>query len=86
MSWQIRVMFVLWSTWVLGVAGVTSADWTQFRGPGGLGQSPQTGLPTQWSPNQNLAWKTVHARVRCLESHCVGQSGFCDLLQRVRDG
>ncbi len=35
-----------------------AADWTQFRGPGGLGASDETGLPVTWSDEENLAWKT----------------------------
>ncbi len=34
-----------------------SANWPQFRGPGGLGISANTNLPEQWSPSQNIAWK-----------------------------
>jgi len=41
----------------LGSAAVAS-DWPQFRGPGGRGQSDQTGLPTQWDAATNIAWKT----------------------------
>lgn len=33
-------------------------NWTRFRGPNGQGISNETGLPTQWSPQQNIAWKT----------------------------
>ena len=35
-----------------------SADWRQFRGPNGSGVSDDTGLPTQFGPNQNVIWKT----------------------------
>lgn len=34
------------------------ADWPQFRGPGGLGASEDRGLPTAWSDENNLVWKT----------------------------
>src|SRR5262249_22944007 len=34
-----------------------AADWPQFRGPGGAGVSPETGLPTRWSPTENIRWK-----------------------------
>src|SRR5581483_1129904 len=34
-----------------------AADWTQFRGPGGLGRSDETGLPVKWSETENLLWK-----------------------------
>jgi hypothetical protein len=33
-------------------------DWPQFRGPGGLGVSEETGLPTTWGDSENLVWKT----------------------------
>ncbi len=38
--------------------GAASADWPQFRGPGGLGISPAKGLPVSWSADKNLLWKT----------------------------
>jgi outer membrane protein assembly factor BamB len=34
-----------------------AGDWTQFRGPGGLGISDETGLPIKWSATENLVWK-----------------------------
>jgi outer membrane protein assembly factor BamB len=34
-------------------------DWPQFRGPGGQGQSPERGLPIEWSESKNVAWKTA---------------------------
>jgi outer membrane protein assembly factor BamB len=32
-------------------------DWPQWRGPDSQGISSEAGLPTQWSTNQNIAWK-----------------------------
>jgi len=43
---------------LLLAATAVAADWMQFRGPGGLGQSEETGLPTTWSETENLLWKT----------------------------
>jgi outer membrane protein assembly factor BamB len=37
---------------------VTAADWTRFRGPNGSGVATDKGLPTTWSGDKNLAWKT----------------------------
>lgn len=38
-------------------------SWPQFRGPTGHGVSDSTGLPTEWSEDQNVAWKTeIHGR------------------------
>src|SRR5690349_12656746 len=33
-------------------------DWPQWRGPNGDGTSDSTNLPTTWSTNQNIVWKT----------------------------
>jgi outer membrane protein assembly factor BamB len=49
-------------TWVwlvlLGIGTLATADWRQFRGPGGLGTSTDKGLPTTWSSKKNIVWKT----------------------------
>lgn len=34
------------------------ADWPQFRGPSGDGAVRQENLPTQWSRQRNVAWRT----------------------------
>ena len=34
-----------------------AADWFQFRGPGGLGASQETGIPTRWSKEDNIQWR-----------------------------
>jgi outer membrane protein assembly factor BamB len=34
-----------------------AGDWTQFRGPGGLGVSDEKGLPVKWSSTENIVWK-----------------------------
>lgn len=36
----------------------SGGDWPQFRGPQGLGLGQTTGLPTTWSDEENLVWKT----------------------------
>lgn len=36
----------------------SSHDWPQFRGAGGLATSGETGLPTTWSDDENIVWKT----------------------------
>src|SRR5689334_14990225 len=42
----------------LGTAGVAAADnWPQWRGPSNDGISKETGLPTRWGADQNIAWK-----------------------------
>ncbi|MEQ8787253.1 MAG: PQQ-binding-like beta-propeller repeat protein [Pirellulaceae bacterium] len=35
-----------------------AADWMQFRGPGGVANSPSTNLPAKWSLTENLLWRT----------------------------
>jgi outer membrane protein assembly factor BamB len=41
---------------MLASAGASAQDWPQWRGPSGLGVSPESGLPTTWSAEQ-VAWK-----------------------------
>ena len=40
------------------LANPASAQWLQFRGPGGLGIAPDKNTPVTWSGNKNIAWKT----------------------------
>ncbi len=50
-----KVVFVLA---MFAVATSTfAADWTQFRGPGGLGITSEKGLPAKWSSTENIVWK-----------------------------
>ena len=35
----------------------TARDWTQFRGPGGLGVSDETNLPVTWNDTDNVVWR-----------------------------
>lgn len=42
----------------LSAGRASSADWAQFRGPGGRGVSTEAGLPASWGPEENLVWKT----------------------------
>jgi outer membrane protein assembly factor BamB len=44
-------------SFALSVVGLTAADWSRFRGPGGLGLSGEKGLPTEWSSTKNVVWK-----------------------------
>src|SRR5689334_9258459 len=37
---------------------VQTADWPQWRGPEGNGISHAKGLPTRWSLDKNILWKT----------------------------
>jgi outer membrane protein assembly factor BamB len=34
-------------------------QWPDFRGPGGQGHSPATGLPLKWSESENVRWKVA---------------------------
>jgi outer membrane protein assembly factor BamB len=40
-----------------GLSSARGADWRQFRGPGGLGVSPEKDVPTEWSAEKNITWK-----------------------------
>ena len=44
---------------ILILSVVLVFDWPQFRGPTGQGVSEERGLPTTWSENKNIRWKTA---------------------------
>ena len=47
---------------VIAIAGglsVFADNWPQWRGPQLDGTSREKGLPTTWSPTENVAWKTA---------------------------
>ena len=46
-----------WLLTILSAAATQAEDWPQFRGPTGQGHSTETGLPSEWSESQNIAWK-----------------------------
>src|SRR5438128_752315 len=53
-----RIAFILATALSFGAFAFTaSADWLQFRGPGGSGVAPDKGLPTTWSADSNIVWK-----------------------------
>ena len=43
---------------VLVALPTRSEDWPRFRGPTGQGHSSETRLPTSWTPDQGIRWKT----------------------------
>jgi outer membrane protein assembly factor BamB len=43
------------------IAPLMGSDWAEWRGPARDGISPETGLPSKWSPSgENLAWKAPY--------------------------
>jgi outer membrane protein assembly factor BamB len=40
-------------------ANLFADDWTQFRGPNGIGKSKDAKLPAEWDEETNLKWKTA---------------------------
>lgn len=48
---------LIWVGAFLAAAAASAADWTDFRGPGGQGHAEVKGLPVEWSPTKNVAWK-----------------------------
>lgn len=39
-------------------SGRAGEQWSEFRGPTGMGTSTATGLPVEWSAERNIVWKT----------------------------
>jgi outer membrane protein assembly factor BamB len=52
-----RFVFALFAAFSASFA--TAADWYQFRGPTGQGIAESKNLPTEWSPERNVAWRTA---------------------------
>jgi outer membrane protein assembly factor BamB len=42
---------------LMAVAVVSAENWPQWRGPQLNGVSAEKGLPTKWTPEENIAWK-----------------------------
>jgi outer membrane protein assembly factor BamB len=53
----IRIGMALACIAVSFAAAATGADWTGFRGPGGMGGSDETGLPSHWNDRKGIVWK-----------------------------
>jgi outer membrane protein assembly factor BamB len=54
-----RLWFTCFVLAILNTTSLLSAEnWPRFRGPTGQGISAETGLPTRWSAEENIAWKT----------------------------
>jgi outer membrane protein assembly factor BamB len=43
------------------LSSLAADNWPQWRGPDGVGISHETGLPAQWGPEHNIAWKAEPA-------------------------
>src|SRR6058998_1871720 len=43
---------------LVSFASLSAAEWPCWRGPGGLGVSTEKNLPTEWSKDKNIGWKT----------------------------
>jgi outer membrane protein assembly factor BamB len=50
-----RILVILLA---LAVLPLRAENWPQWRGPRLDGTSTETGLPTTWSANENIAWRT----------------------------
>lgn len=46
------------AAFVASTAAAQAADWPQFRGPDGEGHGDARNLPTRWSVDENVAWRT----------------------------
>ncbi len=52
-----RLAVLSWS--ISAVLLFAGADWIQFRGPGGAGCCPEESVPTRWSDDEGITWKTA---------------------------
>lgn len=53
-----RSLLVLAALSAVTIEAAPKTNWGQWRGPEGNGVSSETNLPTEWSGNKNIKWKT----------------------------
>ncbi len=54
MKWMLVTLVLV----LMPAINLRAENWPEFRGPMRQGISSETGLPTQWSTTENVAWKT----------------------------
>ena len=64
---------------------LASTDWPQFRGPGAMGLSNVPGVPTSWSDDTNVAWKTALPGPGASSPISVGKPHFPDVLHGIQN-
>lgn len=52
------ILFLILSVFPANLGAQDRENWARFRGPNGQGITHASGLPTQWSPDENILWKT----------------------------
>ena len=57
-TWS-RLLLGLYCLASLSVSSLVAENWPRFRGPSGQGISTEKNLPTQWTADENIAWKTA---------------------------
>lgn len=53
-----RTSVVLIISLFASIIDASAGNWPQWRGPAGQGVSTERNLPTEWSANKNIKWKT----------------------------
>jgi outer membrane protein assembly factor BamB len=53
-----RIVFITLLISLALTAGPAAENWPQWRGPHGQGISAEKTLPTEWSPEKNVVWKS----------------------------
>ena len=56
---KVRPLIVFALVMFAALVSTRGGDWTQFRGPGGLGISDEKDLPVKWSSTENVVWKVA---------------------------
>jgi outer membrane protein assembly factor BamB/Ca2+-binding EF-hand superfamily protein len=46
-----------WSAFVFSACSLSASNWPGWRGPDGIGVSPEKNLPLNWSTNENVRWR-----------------------------
>jgi outer membrane protein assembly factor BamB len=61
MNARLKTLIVLLATIIFSatISAKTPGNWPQWRGPDSQGVSDETKLPSEWSTNKNVKWKTA---------------------------
>ena len=72
---------------ILTSLNLDADDWARFRGPNGSGVAGDSeSLPTTWSPEANLAWKTPLPGPGVSSPIICWWKGLCNVLFRLWAG
>ncbi len=89
-EFRVQQSIILAGIWLMTLIPGQGSDWPQFRGPSGTGVGEDASIPSEWSKDKHLAWKTAIPGVGWSQPVTVGPlvfvtSALSDKPQRPTD-